>query len=233
VTPAENAYPSPSDCGGRRLRLTEAYRAERERLNALAARDDPQGEYAHPAFGEGEPGARVVLIGEAPGAEETKYGRPFVGRAGRQLDALFSRFGVSRADVYITNVVKYRPVVRSEKSLRNRTPGKPEIESSLPLLELELETIAPDFVLTLGNTPLWAVCRLCRQAPRFVGEAHGALISMALGALRFGFIPLYHPASGLYNPSLVAVMEKDAEFVGKTLGSAKRTLYDADGRMLY
>ena len=197
--------------------LAAAYEAERRRLLALAEADEPQGEYAHPVFGAGEIGARAVLVGEAPGAEETRRGRPFVGKAGRQLDELFTLFGVERAAVYITNAVKYRPVTRSERTVRNRTPGSSEVEASLPLLEAELLALAPRVVLTLGNTPLRAVCRLCGAAPRTIGGVHGTILPVSIGQSPFELIPLYHPASGIYNRALIEVMERDAKFVGTAL----------------
>ena len=197
--------------------LAAAVETERKRLLKLAKADEPQGEYAHPVFGAGADGAQTVLIGEAPGAEETKLGRPFVGKAGRQLDELFVLFGVERGAVYITNAVKYRPVVRSQRTLRNRTPGRGEVDASLPLLKTELLTLRPRVVLTLGNTPLAAVCRLCGATPRTVGETHGAVWPLSLGEVSFTLIPLYHPASGIYNRALIEVMERDAKFVGSLL----------------
>jgi len=195
--------------------LEAAYNAERSRLFTLASKDEPQGEYRKPVFGEGLHGAKILLIGEAPGAEETKFGHPFVGKAGKQLDALFCRFGVMRADAFITNVVKYRPVVRSEKSIRNRTPLPVEVKAALPLLLHEIELIQPKLILTLGNTPLKAVYALAGKKPPVIGEAHGQALPLVIGALTLTLIPLYHPASGIYNRSLVEVMERDAAFVGE------------------
>ena len=199
---------------GSKCALEEAYTQERARLFALAAKDEPQGEYRKPVFGEGVRGARIVLIGEAPGAEETKLGHPFVGKAGKQLDALFCRFGVMREDAFITNVVKYRPVVRSEKSMRNRTPLPAEVKAALPLLKTELLSIAPKLILTLGNTPLKAVFALSAQKPPSIGAAHGQLLKIDIDGIAISLIPLYHPASGIYNRALVEVMEQDAAFVG-------------------
>lgn len=195
--------------------LEAAYNAERARLFPLAAKDEPQGEYRKPVFGEGRHDAKILLIGEAPGAEETKLGHPFVGKAGKQLDALFCRFGVMREDAFITNVVKYRPVVRSEKSTRNRTPLPTEIKASLPLLGREIALIQPRLILTLGNTPLKAVFALAGEKPPVIGSAHGQALSLVIGGVACALIPLYHPASGIYNRSLVDVMEQDAAFVGK------------------
>ncbi|HRX59044.1 MAG TPA: uracil-DNA glycosylase [Eubacteriales bacterium] len=200
-----------------RALLDAAYRTERDRLLLLAERDDPQGEYASPVFGEGALPARVLLIGEAPGAEETKQGRPFVGRAGRQLDALFGSFGITREAAYITNTVKYRPVVRTERSVRNRTPKPREVEEALPVLLCEIESIRPAFVLTLGNTPLKAVYCLCGQKPDVVGALHGERIPLIADSVKFELIPLYHPASGIYNRALVEVMKQDAQKVGLAL----------------
>ena len=118
--------------------LQKRYAIDRARLGLLSRGDAPAGEYASPVFGDGNPHAAAMLIGEAPGAEETRQGRPFVGRAGRYLDLLLEQAGIERAGVYTTNVVKYRPVVRSERSVRNRTPGPREIAAALPLLADEL-----------------------------------------------------------------------------------------------
>jgi DNA polymerase len=200
-----------------RHQLATAYERERKRLSGFAKRDEPQGEYAFPVFGEGGVSSGVMLIGEAPGAEETKQGRPFVGRAGKQLDALFASFGIARDGAYITNVVKYRPVVRAERTLRNRTPKPAEVGDALRLLEREIMLIRPRVVLTLGNTPLKAVLCLCKGTPGVIGDLHGERISLTVDDLPFELIPLYHPASGIYNRKLVAVMERDAERVGVAL----------------
>jgi uracil-DNA glycosylase len=199
--------------------LEEAYTQERARLFSLAATDEPQGEYYKPVFGEGKPGAKIVLIGEAPGAEETKLAHPFVGKAGKQLDALFCRFGVMREDAFITNVVKYRPVVRSEKSTRNRTPLPAEVKAALPLLRTEIVHLAPKLILTLGNTPLKAVFALAGQKPPVIGAAHGSVYPLVIDGVSLSLIPLYHPASGIYNHALVEVMEHDAAFVGSIVQS--------------
>jgi len=201
--------------------LEEAYTQERARLFSLASCDNPQGEYHNPVFGEGKPGAAIVLIGEAPGAEETKFGHPFVGKAGKQLDALFCRFGVMREDAFITNVVKYRPVVRSEKSTRNRTPLPAEVKASLPLLKTEILHLSPKLILTLGNTPLKAVFALAGQKPPVIGSAHGKTHTIVIDGSPFTLIPLYHPASGIYNRALVEVMEQDAAFVGSVVQQLK------------
>lgn len=197
--------------------LQKRYAIDRARLGLLSRGDAPAGEYASPVFGDGNPHAAAMLIGEAPGAEETRQGRPFVGRAGRYLDLLLEQAGIERAGVYTTNVVKYRPVVRSERSVRNRTPGPREIAAALPLLADELTAIAPQTVVTLGNVPLCAVLQLCGRAPDTIGALHGKPIPLLLGSLPFTLFALYHPASGIYNRALLEVMERDAIALGEHL----------------
>ncbi|TYP48682.1 uracil-DNA glycosylase [Thermosediminibacter litoriperuensis] len=97
--------------------------------------------------GEGEWNSPLMLIGEAPGFEEDKLGRPFVGRAGQLLTAILNKLNIDRKKVYITNVVKCRPPM-------NRTPLAREIKACSRILELELEFIAPRVIITLGSVPL-------------------------------------------------------------------------------
>ena len=206
----------------RNQRLMDAYDRERGRLLALADADLPQGDYAHPVFGLGDPCAQTVFIGEAPGREEAECGRPFVGKAGKQLDQLLESAGIERAAVYVTNVVKYRPVIRGARSLRNRTPGRKEIEQALALLAFELQTIAPQTVVTLGNTPLAAILQLAGLPPETIGTLHGRAqpVTFAHGRPATLF-PLYHPASGIYNPALLPVLRQDMHALGEHLVKAR------------
>ena len=197
--------------------LHAIYERERARLSVLAASDAPQGEYASPVFGEGDPNAPVLLIGEAPGAEETKLSRPFVGKAGKQLDELIRLSSLGRDRLYITNVVKYRPVVRSARSIRNRTPDKAEIIASLPLLKMEIALLSPMVIVTLGNTPLKAIWLLTGQKPVVIGDVHGAPRHIAIEGRGHTLFAMYHPASGIYNRSLVPVMRQDAVSLGEHL----------------
>lgn len=155
--------------------------------------------------GEGPSNARVALVGEAPGKDETLQGRPFVGKAGKNLDEFLDMTGLKRADLYITNVVKFRPVRVSDKgTTANRPPNAEEIALFKPWLLEELTTLCPDFIVTLGNTPLKALC----GAKEVIGAAHGRVLSEVLGAKLF---PLYHPASVIYNRSLRPVYEDDLQ----------------------
>lgn len=197
--------------------LIKLYDRERHRLLGLAQEDVPPGEYAQPVFGAGDPAASVMLIGEAPGAEETKLGEPFVGKAGRQLADLFQLMGIQREAIYLTNTVKYRPVIRSERSVRNRTPERFEIEAALPLLGDEILIIKPKVIATLGNTPLKAVLQLAGEEAMTIGTVHGSCMNIQISGLTTMLFPLYHPASGIYNPKLKPLMEQDARKFGEHL----------------
>lgn len=100
--------------------------------------------------GEGNPKARLVIVGEAPGEQEDRQGRPFVGRAGKLLDRLLVDAGISREDVYITNAVKCRPTLESNGKLKNRPPRVGELRHWQESLRLELDSIRPEVILALG-----------------------------------------------------------------------------------
>ncbi len=182
----------------RRAVLESLYEEHRRLLSSWTA----AGETLRPVFGEGPVGAAAMLVGEAPGAEETELGRPFVGRAGRVLNAFLEGAGLERGELYVTNAVKYRPYRLNERTGRksNRTPGSREIALGRPLLLREVELLQPRVIVTLGNTPLRAL-----GEAETVGALHGQRLSR-LGRLLF---PLYHPASILYNPALRQAYERD------------------------
>ena len=159
-------------------------------------------------FGEGSENARVILIGEAPGEQETIAGRPFVGKAGKNLDELLELSGIDRGELYITNAVKFRPTKRSAAgNWVNRAPTREEVELFLPFLKRELQLVGPELIVTLGNTPLKAL--LGPKAT--IGEVHGRMLQWGETAL----YPLYHPASLIYNRSLRPVYEADVRRLGE------------------
>jgi DNA polymerase len=163
---------------------------------------------------EGSMNSRVALIGEAPGGEEEKAGRPFVGKAGANLTAFLQSAGLSRDNLYITNVVKIRPSRLSDKTGApvNRPPNKAELSFFTPYLLKELEAVAPEYVVTLGNCALRAVT----GQPLNIGQTRGTLISVA-GRNVF---PLYHPAAIIYNRELTDVYEKDMKTLKTLLSNA-------------
>lgn len=157
--------------------------------------------------GEGDPDAAIVVVGEAPGANEDQEGRPFVGQAGKMLAALLEDAGLTRDDVFITNVVKGRPP-------GNRDPRPDEVAHSWPWLEAQLAVVEPELVVPLGRHALR------RFAPELkIGEAHGRAVAVAGRRL----FPLYHPAAALHNRSLQATLRADARALGGHLaGPAAR-----------
>ena len=158
-------------------------------------------------YGEGSINADIMLIGEAPGAEETKLRRPFVGKAGKNLDEFLEVIDRKRGDIYISNVVKFRPFkVSSKGRLSNRAPKRQETELMLPFLLREIEAIAPKVVVTLGNVPLKAVSG---QSGLTIGSCHAKLIPSNALSHSFDLFALYHPASIIYNRALSEVYEQD------------------------
>jgi uracil-DNA glycosylase, family 4 len=155
-------------------------------------------------FGEGDPDAGIVLIGEAPGEKETKLVKPFVGQAGKNLDEFLEVLELKREYIYITNTVKFRPFKVNPKTgrLSNRPPNKNEIKLCLPYLLRQLEIISPKIVVTLGNTPLQAVTG---DNGTLIGENHGRPLKMD----KFYLFPLYHPASIIYNAGLKDTYHED------------------------
>lgn len=155
-------------------------------------------------FGDGNADASIVMVGEAPGEQETLLRRPFVGKAGQNLDAFLAATGLTRPELYITNAVKIRPVKVSDKGREsNRPPTTEEIALWQPWLEKELAILKPRFIVSLGNVPLYALTK--ERTP--IGKAHGRPWPTSVcGASLF---PLYHPASVIYNPALKAAYAED------------------------
>jgi len=136
--------------------------------------------------GEGNPEARLVLVGEGPGATEDATGRPFVGQAGQLLDSILDAIEVPRSSVYITNVVKCRPP-------QNRKPLPDEIAACIPYLHRQLELIRPRVILAMGGTAGEALLGVRKSLGELRGKVH-----------TYNGIPLvvtYHPAALLRNPN--------------------------------
>ena len=197
--------------------LQALYDDLRGRIIKLAATSTHDGDFLYPVFGEGNTDAGLLLLGEAPGADEAAAGRPFVGKAGKQLDELLLCAGISREEIYISNIVKYRPVKRSERSLRNRTPTRQEVELFFPDIGQELRLLDPQIIATLGNTPLQAILKIAGEEPQTIGTCHGHPRTILIAGRQYTLFPLYHPASGIYNCSLIDVMLADARLLGEQL----------------
>lgn len=141
-------------------------------------------------LGYGPVPAEIMIVGEAPGAEEEAQGKPFVGKSGQLLSNALQDAGINREACYITNVVKFRPE-------GNRTPTKEEVLAGWPLLVDELQDVQPKYILTLGAVALWALGD--GRAP--MAQAHGTRQARKLPGDPYIFA-CYHPAAMMYNPSL-------------------------------
>ncbi len=137
-------------------------------------------------FGEGNENADLVFVGEAPGKKEDEQGIPFVGAAGKFLNEMLAKIGLAREDIYITNIVKYRPP-------NNRDPRPAEKLAFLPFLQKQIEIIQPKLIVTLGRHSME-----CFLPGLKISQAHGQVVQKEGQA----YLPFYHPAAALYNGSL-------------------------------
>lgn len=145
-------------------------------------------------FGVGDPHARLMFVGEAPGKNEDLKGDPFVGAAGKLLDELLAGIGLTRPEVYIANVLKCRPP-------GNRDPLAPEIDTCTPFLARQIELVDPDVIATLGNF-----------ASRFVLGTTAGITKLRGRFYRIGgrkVVPIFHPAVALYDASRRADLAED------------------------
>lgn len=164
-------------------------------------------------MGDGNVDADIVFIGEAPGKNEDEQGLPFVGAAGKFLDAMLETIDMKRADIYITNIVKYRPP-------NNRDPLPEEKSAFWPYLVRQLDVINPKIVVTLGRHSMEYF--LPEQK---ISLVHGQPKRVQFGDRKLVVMPLYHPAAALYNggmrqtlnedfmklPKLINILEKEKE----------------------
>jgi uracil-DNA glycosylase len=149
-------------------------------------------------FGSGSPNADLMFVGEAPGFHEDQQGIPFVGQAGKLLDKLLGGIGLTRADVFVANVLKCRPP-------GNRDPLPEEIAACEPHLFRQIELIEPRLVSTLGNF----ATKLLSGKPAGITKVHGYEQEVTLGSRTVTLYPLFHPAAALYTPSMLRILEED------------------------
>lgn len=155
----------------------------------------------HLVFGEGNPDAQVVFIGEAPGRNEDETGKPFVGAAGKFLGELLESIGLKREDVYITSILKYRPP-------NNRDPKPEEKAEFWPYLQAQLEAIKPKVIVTLGRHST-----NCFLPDLQISKAHGVAIQWQ----GYTMLPLYHPAAALYNGGMRQTIIDDFAAITKLI----------------
>jgi DNA polymerase len=159
-------------------------------------------------YGDGNLDSKIVLVGEAPGKTEVEQGKPFVGQAGKNLEEFITILGIRREDLYITNVVKFRPTKVNPDTGResNRPPTREEIRISTDFIENELSVIKPGLVVSLGNVALRCILKDDKIT---IGIVHGSSISVKFAGAEFMLFPLYHPASIIYNRALKDVYLQD------------------------
>ena len=165
-------------------------------------------------FGKGSSKAAILFIGEAPGNKEDLVGMPFVGSAGKKLDKLLQSIGLTLKEVYIANILKYRPP-------KNRDPSPSEIVSHTPYLIEQIKVIKPKIIATLGNfSSKFVLSGFSVEGMKKiegVGKLHGQIIDVKIGRMKFKVVPLYHPAATMYRPKLRPVLEEDFWTMGKFL----------------
>ena len=159
-------------------------------------------------LGEGSHDAAIMFVGEAPGQNEAKQGRPFCGAAGKLLDKLLEGISIPRESVYITNIVKDRPP-------SNRDPLPSEIELYAPFLDRQIAVIQPKCIATLGRFSMEYIMRKFGLTSELepISKAHGKSYEAETDWGKIKIIPQYHPAAAIYNQSLVETLKKDFQIL--------------------
>jgi uracil-DNA glycosylase len=149
-------------------------------------------------FGTGDPDANLMFVGEAPGFNEDKQGKPFVGQAGKLLDKLLDEIGMTRKDVFIANVLKCRPP-------GNRDPQPAEIEACEGHLFRQIELIEPRVICSLGNF----ATKLLSGSPQGITKVRGTPQLHEIGGRNVFLYPIFHPAAALYTPAMLEQLRRD------------------------
>lgn len=157
--------------------------------------------------GSGNPDADIMFVGEAPGKNEDLTGEPFIGAAGKVLDRLLESIGLTRDDVFITSIVKYRPP-------NNRDPKPEEKAAFLPYLERQIEVIEPKLIVPLGRHGMESFLPGAK-----IGQVHGTLQRDKHGR---NILPLFHPAAVLYNNKLKEIIAEDFLSIPNILNDVKK-----------
>ena len=150
-------------------------------------------------FGEGNPDCEVLFIGEAPGAEEDRQVRPFVGRSGQLLRKSIRELGWKEEDVYITNIVKRRPP-------ENRDPLPEEITAYKPFLTLQIEIISPKIIVPLGR---FSINYFLPEAKISRDQGHLFEVTLRQGSKKWFVAPMFHPSAALRAPAMMAEFQKN------------------------
>ena len=166
-------------------------------------------------FADGNPHAKIMVIGEGPGANEDKEGKPFVGRAGKLLDKMLEAIKLNRKNVYISNVVNFRPPM-------NRKPTEEEIKRYLPFLLRHIELINPKILLLLGSTALNAIVGNIEV----ISKARGKWINKKIGKTNPCIIASFHPAFLMRQPDQKKYAWEDLKMIRKKMSELKIKLHE-------
>lgn len=164
----------------------------------------------NPVPGEGNPQAKIMFIGEAPGYWEDVKGKPFVGAAGKFLDTLIAILNLSRKDIFITNVLKCRPP-------RNREPSPNEVQQCTPYLDKQIRIIQPKFIITLGNYSTGYILSKAGLPFNGITQAHGKFYETTILDLHVTVFPTFHPAAGLYSGRYKKLLQQDFQLLKKEI----------------
>ena len=179
--------------------------------DVIGLTDSPLYEYRQangyfPVLGEGSHEADIMFVGEAPGKNEAKTGRPFCGAAGKILDELLSHIGAERSKVYITNIVKDRPP-------ENRDPTPEEIKIYSPFLDRQIDAVRPKVIATLGRFSMVYIMEKFGlwESLEPISSAHGKFFEAEAPYGKITILPLYHPAVAIYNRASKETLMSDFE----------------------
>jgi uracil-DNA glycosylase family 4 len=210
-TPARPAAPPPPAPDAAVMAAREAARSASslEELRTILDRFDGCGLKASASrlvFADGTPGSRLMLVGEAPGAEEDKLGLPFVGRSGQLLDRMLAAIGLDRGKVYIANIVPWRPP-------GNRTPTPVETQICLPFMQRQIELSNPDILVTIGQPSSGALLGI-----QGIMKNRGRWFPYNTGTREIRAMPMLHPAYLLRSPIGKRLAWRDLLAIKKALG---------------
>lgn len=167
-------------------------------------------------FGEGDPDSKIYFLGEAPGFHEDRLGRPFVGQAGKLLDQLVQSIGLARDQVYISNIVRFRPP-------ENRDPLPKEIEAFRPYVDQEIAIINPDIIVTLGR---FSMNKFLPDTK--ISQIHGRIFDKTINDKQIKILPMYHPAAALRAGNVMEMLKNDFQKIKQVLDSLNNSAATSD-----
>lgn len=171
----------------------------------------------HPLLGDGNVNAKIVFIGEAPGYHEDRQNKAFIGASGKILDKLLMSIQLNRNDIYITNLLKCHPP-------QNHDPTEEEIKACIGYLFDQLKIIQPIIIVSLGRFAVQQIFNFLHLTYNSISEQHGQIFKINASYGPVIVIPMYHPATACYNPSLFDLLQKDFYILKKNISKIPNNL---------